>query len=204
MWIAMMGCISDHFLPPFADSFKERYPEMWGNVRVPFDAYYNSEIGLLARAISFGLKDSTSHVVYLQNFMVECSGPNSMKTELDSHSSFARKYKEVIVKCNDLLKQARRHAGAKLLFFQYSGALSISSDLANQLSYLYPKLRIAVAYVHGALANLSLRGKNIRDISEKIIPLFEGARGGGHPEAVGLRLKSEDLGRFKEMLNGSL
>jgi single-stranded DNA-specific DHH superfamily exonuclease len=86
------------------------------------------------------------------------------------------------------------------LFFSYGGQLSISSDLANELSYLYPKHVIAVAYTNGSYANLSLRGPKVRDMLEKIIGEFEGGRGGGHMDAVGARIKTGDLERFKTTL----
>jgi single-stranded DNA-specific DHH superfamily exonuclease len=198
IWIAIMGCIADHYLPDFASIFKEQYPELWGKkVKVPFDAYYGTDIGKVARALGYGLKDSVTHVVYLQNLVVNSKSAHDMLLELEGHSSFARKYAEIKKKYDELMPRAKTHKGNKLLFFSYGGQLSISSDLANELSYLYPKHVIAVAYTNGSYANLSLRGPKVRDMLEKIIGEFEGGRGGGHMDAVGARIKTGDLERFK-------
>mgnify|MGYP001617908618 CR=1 FL=1 len=95
---------------------------------------------------------------------------------------------------------AKKVAGEKAVFFVYSGDLSVSADLSNELSYLYPKRYIVVAYKNGSVTNLSLRGKNVRELLEKLLKKFENATGGGHEDAVGARIKTEDLDRFKELL----
>jgi single-stranded DNA-specific DHH superfamily exonuclease len=69
---------------------------------------------------------------------------------------------------------------------------------------LYPKKYIVVAFKNGAIANLSMRGKNVRKILEKIIEKLEGASGGGHEEAVGARIKVEDLDKFKEQFKDEI
>lgn len=203
-WIAIMGCVSDHFLPSFAKEFGLRHPELWGKVRKPFDAYYGTELGRLARAIGFGLKDSVTHVVYLQNFMISCLTPESIADELTSQSSFGRKYKEIGEKVEELLIEAHKLAGKKLIFFKYGGTVSVSADLANELCYQNPQSIIAVAYQNGVVNNISLRGKDIRDVVEKILPKFSGAHGGGHKDAVGVRIKGEDLEAFELELENAV
>jgi len=204
-WVALMGCIADHYLPDFASVFAKKHPDLWGvRIRAPFDAYYGTEIGLLARALGYGLKDSVTHVVYLQNFVADCANPHDMLLELGGQSSFARKYREIKKKYDELLPRAKAHKGEKLLFFQYGGALSISSDLANELSYLYPKHVVVVAFISGSYANLSLRGPRVREMLESILGDFEGGRGGGHLDAVGARINAGDLERFKTALQKQL
>ncbi len=199
MWISLIGCIADHYLPEFADDFKKMHPEYWNkNVKVPFDVYYKSEIGKLARVISFGLKDSVSHVVQLQNFVISCRNPGEFFEELEGSKPFVKKYKEILKKYEDLIKRAKENSEGKIVFFNYSGDLSISSDIANELSYLYQGKIIVVAYTNGPITNISLRGKNVKKIIEEIIPSLEGATGGGHTEAVGMRIQSKDLERFKK------
>ena len=78
-WIAMMGCVADHYLPDFASDFSEEYPEFWASgIKKPFDAYYGSEIGKIARALNFGLKDSITNVVAMQNHLINCQGPGDV------------------------------------------------------------------------------------------------------------------------------
>ncbi len=200
LWLGIIGCIADHYMPDYAEEFGAGYSEFWGKVVEPFDAYYRTEIGKIALALNFGLKDSTSNIVHLQNFLISCKGPDEIFLEVKENYSFRKKYREIRKKYDSLLEIAIKNAKGKLLFFQYSGELSISADIANELSYLYPKKYVAVAYKKGEVSNVSLRGKNVKNILEKVLKKFENASGGGHEDAVGARIQSNDLERFKDEL----
>ena len=199
-WIALMGCLSDHYLPDFADEFARENSDLWMKQKTkdPFAFYYGSELGKLARAIGFGLKDSITHVVYLQSFLISCNSPRDLLLELDSKSSFAQKYKEMMKRYRSLIELAVENAGKKMVYFEYGGEVSMSSELANELSYLYHGKYIVVAYISQQKCILSIRGKNVLGIIESLLKEFEGATGGGHKDAVGVRLRREDIARFKE------
>ena len=89
----------------------------------------------------------------------------------------------------------------KILFFQYGGDLSISADLSNELSYRFPNKVIVVIYVTGFKANISVRGKKVRELILKSIDGLEDATGGGHEDAVGARIKFGDLEKFRGKLS---
>ncbi|MCX8159224.1 MAG: hypothetical protein N3D20_02965 [Candidatus Pacearchaeota archaeon] len=200
LWIAVIGSVADHYLPDYIDEFVSAYPEWWGkNIKKPFDAYYKSEIGRIAIALNFGLKDSVTHVVEMQNFLINCKGPDEVLEEKRENRHLIKKYKEIRQKYNELLERAKMNIKGKVIFFDYSGDLSISSDLANELIYLYPKKYVAVAYKKGAVTNISMRGDDVRTILDKILKNFENATGGGHRDAVGAKIKTSDLERFKEL-----
>jgi single-stranded DNA-specific DHH superfamily exonuclease len=199
VWLAVIGCIADHYLPEFASDFKDYYPEYWGQVKEPFDAYYRTEIGRIAMALNFGLKDSISHVVQLQNFMISCRGPEDVFQEISGNYHFRRKYLEVKKKYEYLLEKAKNQIDGNILVFEYAGDLSISADLANELSYLFPDAYIAVIYKKGNISNLSMRGKNVKKVLEAVLSKIEGS-GGGHDDAVGGRISTGDLERFREIL----
>ena len=200
----MIGCIADHYLPEFASKFAEKYPEFWGNVKEPFEAYYNTEIGKIAQAFNFGLKDSTTNIISLQNFLISCNSPAEVFQELTANHSFRKKYSEIKKKYYSLLEKAKNSISDNLIFFSYSGDLSISSDISNELSYLYPKKYIAVIYKKEGVSNLSLRGKNVKKILENVLSKLENASGGGHEDAVGARIKTSDIDKFKELLIGEI
>lgn len=198
LWIAVMGCIADHYLPDFTEEFGERHPEFWGkNVKEPFDVYYSTGIGRLAQAIAFGLKDSITHVVQLQNFMVACKSPSDMYAELESSSAFGKKYREVKEKYDGIINKAKESVEEDIVFFVYGGTMSMSSEIANHLSYTYPNKIIVAAYTQGVMSNISIRGDNVKGIIDKLFKDFENSSGGGHRDAVGCRLRTEDLERFK-------
>jgi len=200
LWIAVMGCIADHYMPAFAEKFGEKYSSFWGKVKDPFEAYYKTEIGKIALSLNFGLKDSTSNIVKMQNFFVLCRGPEEVFLETKENSAFRHKYNEIRKKYQSLIERAQKQAEKKMIYFEYSGDLSISSELSNELSYFNPEKYIVVVFKKGTLANISMRGKNVRKILLEIIKEMSGASGGGHEEAVGARIRAEDLVRFKRAL----
>ena len=201
IWIALIGCIADCYMPDFADEFGKRYPEFWGKgINEPFDVYYKTEIGRIALSLNFGLKDSISHVVQLQNFLISCKGPSDVFLELEINKSFRDKYNEINKKYEILLREAKESESKKVIHLIYGGDMSMSSDLANKLSYLYPDKYVLVAYKKGTITNISLRGNKIRAVLEKILKKLENARGGGHKNAVGARIMTENLEKFKELL----
>ncbi len=200
-WIALMGCIADHNLPSDVSAFTDNHPELWGKkITQPFEALYTTGIGRLARALSFGLKDSTSHVVQLQNFLIACKSPFDLEKDLEANSAFGNRYRELMQKYLALFAEAKNSVEDNLVFFNYGGQMSMSSDLSNELSYLFPKHYVCVSYSLGVNTNVSLRGKGVAKILEKLLPKFEDARGGGHADAVGARIRTEDVARFKEEL----
>lgn len=205
MWIALMGCIADHYLPSFSEDFENEFPEFWAKgIKEPFDAYYSSGIGRLARALSFGIKDSISHVVQLQNFLINCRNPSEMEIELENNRAFGKKFREINKKYSQLIEKAKEEVDDKMLFFSYGGSMSISADISNELSHIYPDKVIAVAYSSGPITNVSLRGKDVRKMLGEILPLLSEGTGGGHEMAVGSRIRTEDLEKFKEELSKRL
>src|SRR3989338_8648642 len=94
-----------------------------------------------------------------------------------------------------------KNLSEKMLFFVYGGEVSMSADIANELSYRHPEIFVVVAYMKGAILNLSLRGAGVKKMLEKILPKLENATGGGHADAVGARIRTSDLEKFKELLS---
>ncbi len=201
LWLAVIGCIADCYMPDFIENFAEKYPEFWKKgIEKPFDAFYRTEIGKIAQAFNFGLKDSITHVVMMQNFLISCKSPKDVFSESKENEFFRKKYSEITKKYKVLIDEAKKNAGKKLLFFEYSGDLSISSEIANELSYLCQDKYIVVAYKKGSITNISMRGKNASTILEKALKGLEGASGGGHQDAVGARIRTEHLTLFKDAL----
>ncbi len=201
LWISMVGCIGDGFLPDFSEEFLKKYSELWGeNIKTAFQALYTTEIGKISRILSFGLKDRTSNVVMMLKYLMKIKSPLEVLDE-DKARGILRRFKQINDKYSALVEKAKRFSSGKILFFQYGGELSLSADISNELSFLYPDKVIAVAYVKGTKANVSLRWKkDIRKITLEIIKDLEGATGGGHEHATGAQISIEDLPKFKENL----
>jgi len=204
VWLAVVGCISDHFVPDFYSEFEKQYPEFKVKEKEAFGILYNSQIGEISKILSFGLKDTTTNVVKMLKFLMKAKSPHEVLEENNKNSTFRNRYDILNSKYQKFLKKSisigENLQDKKVLFFQYGGDLSMSGDLANELSYKFPNKIIVVVYVRGLRANISMRGKGVLGLIEKSIDGLENATGGGHPEAVGGRIQVSDLEEFRERL----
>jgi single-stranded DNA-specific DHH superfamily exonuclease len=121
--------------------------------------------------------------------------------EVENNVTFRKRYSEIRKKYDIILSKVNEDSMfGNLIFFDYSGDLSISAEIANELCYKYPGKYIAVAFIKSGVSNISLRGKDVKKILEKILKQFDGASGGGHEDASGARIRSDDLAKFRETL----
>ena len=201
MWVSMFGCVGDGFLPDFVPDFEEKFPEFWGeDIKTASQALYTTEIGKIARVLSFGLKDRTSNVVSMIKYLSEVGSPHDVLDE-NKAKSILHRFNQVNSKYSKLVEKAKNFASGNVLFFQYGGDLSLSADIANELFFLYPDKVIVVAYLKGSRANVSLRWKNdVRKITLKAIEGLDGATGGGHEHATGAQVLIEDLPKLREKI----
>lgn len=205
LWIAVVGCISDRFIPDFYYNFRENYPNLAGSdskePKEPFDILYNSRIGKIAMILNFALKDRTTNVINMLKFLTKVNTPYEILEENSKNHSMHLRFKQVNSKYQKLLKNAiSKISDEKFLFFQFGGDLSIAGELSNELSYKFPNKIIVVVYVKGAKANISIRGKKIRNKVLEVLTGFEDATGGGHEDAVGAKIRVKDVREFRRRL----
>jgi len=204
LWIAVVGCISDKFVPKFYDEFEKKYPDLTvkGKEKKAMDIYYKSQIGRVSRIMGAGLKDRTTNVVKMIRFLLKAKTPYEVLEENSKNRTFHQRFKQIELKYQKLLSKAisTGKKQGKTIFFQYGGDLSVSADLANELSYLFPGKIIIVSRVIGVKSNISMRGKKIRDLFLEAIKDIEGARGGGHEDAIGGQMNVDDIEKFRENL----
>ncbi|MCK5615923.1 DHH family phosphoesterase [Candidatus Pacearchaeota archaeon] len=199
LWLMIVGAISDRFLPKEYPDFLKEYPELGIKAKDPFDVFYKSEIGKVAGILSCGLKDRISSVVLMMKFLLKARSPYDVLEESKNNYAMHKRFEDINKKKARLISRAEDYIDGKLLFFEYAGNVSMSSDLSNELHYLYPDKIVVVAYIAGVRANISARGKNVRDMLEKAIREIDGVRGGGHEMAVGAQMKLEDVDKFRKI-----
>jgi len=200
LWLAIIGCISDCFLPDFYKEFNESYPEL-GKKKVDsaFDLLYDSEIGKVARILDFSLKDSTTNVLNMLKFMYDVKNPSDVTDENSKTLVILKKFEEINKKYQKLIEKARKCVKNNLVYFKYGGGLSLSSNIANQLIYEFADKIIVVVYINNDCANISIRGKiDVLDLTLKAIENIEGGMGGGHKHATGAKINIADLPKFKK------
>jgi len=199
LWLGVVGCVFDRYIPDFYSEFLKLYPDLAIKSKDAFDVFYKSQIGKIVKMFGFALKDRITNVVKMIKFLTIVRSPYEVLEETGKNHEMHLRFKQIYKKYQKLLEKAKALASEnKLLFFQYGGDLSISADLSNELSYFFPDKVIVVAYIQGIKANISVRGKKIRETILKAIKGLDGATGGGHENAVGSQMKVEDLERFRE------
>lgn len=201
-WISMLGCISDWFLPEFANTFAENYPDLFIKLKSTEQAkaLYETELGKLAKIINFGLKDRTSNVVKMIKYLLNLKSPREILEKNIRNATIYHRFSQVERKYAKLLQKAKEigKINKNLLFFQYGGELSLSGELANELFYNFPDLTIVVCYIKGAKVNVSIRSKdNARAMTIKSLEGIE-STAGGHENACGATLSVEDLPKFRD------
>lgn len=207
LWIAIVGCIADKFLPEFYKEFKNKYPDLSIDSKDAFEVRYKSQIGKILKILSFALKDRTTNVVTMMKFLINSKTPYEVLKEDSRNTAMHKRFEEINLKYERLIKKAKeiyktKKNSEKIFFFKYGGDLSISSELSDELSFRFPEKIIVVAYDSGVKVNISVRGKGVKDLISKAIEGFENATSGGHEDAVGGRLRTEDLGEFIRKLEG--
>lgn len=200
LWIALIGCISDRYMPDFVADARKQFPELINDSKDPFGIFYGSLMGRIARIFAFALKDKTTNVITMLKYLMKVKGPYDVLDENSKNSTMHERFNYIYAKYQKFLQKAISLGGEseKVLFFQYAGDMSISSDLSNELSYLFPEKIIVVVYLTGVKANISVRGKRVKDLVLDVISNLDNSTGGGHEDAVGATVRIEDLERFKK------
>jgi single-stranded DNA-specific DHH superfamily exonuclease len=200
LWISIVGCVSERFTPDNYAEFKKQYPELTIESDDPWELYHGSEIGKVARMLSFGLKDRISNVVEMIKYLNKSKSPYDVLNENPKNRQLHKRFNEIEKKYKKLTGEAKEKSKQykNLLIFEYSGETAISSDLSNRLMYLFPKKIILILRTKDNEIKVSGRGPKVREIYLEAIKDLEHARGGGHEMAIGGKFQKDDLEKFKE------
>jgi single-stranded DNA-specific DHH superfamily exonuclease len=198
LWLLIIGCISDKYMPLDYSDFLKKYPDLGIGSNEPFDILYNSEIGKVARMIGTGLKDRTGFVMKMIRFLINVKTPYEILEEKKENGTMHDTFNKIDGRLQKYLKKAREEFGeGDILFFTYSGETSMSADIANRLSHEFQGKIIVVAFVKGARVNLSIRGEKIREKVLEILKDLPLSTGGGHENAVGAQIDLDQLSEFE-------
>lgn len=202
LWLAMIGCIGDVYMPEFAKDFEKEYPELFNSKKTPFEALHSTEIGKMVLMLNFGLMDSITNVVRLMKYLFKAKNAYDLLEENQYTGQFHKRYNELNEFYKKQIEKAERNLekNSKILFFSYSGETSMSSQISNKLSFMHPDKLVVVAFKRPSKANISIRGKNALKITEKIVEKIEGSTGGGHEEATGAMIPMEEFDNFKNYI----
>ena len=200
LWLGILGCIGDVYMPDFAEGFEKISPELFNSKLSAFDVLNSTEIGKMVQMLNFGLMDSITNVVQLIKYLFKAKNAYDILEENQYTKQFHKRYNQLNEFFNKQVKKAEENFDEKspLIFFSYSGNTSMSSEIANRLFYNHQDKLIVVAFKRPEKVNISIRGKNALEITKKAIEDIEGATGGGHVEATGAMVPIDEFEKFKK------
>ena len=211
IWIAVLGCVADWFIPDFIEEFKKNYPDLLDkNYESPGDIIFNSQLGKLIRIFSFALKGKMSDVKKSIKIFTRIQSPYEiLKKETEQGRFIYKRYEQVNKTYKELINEFMNKAkktSEKLVFFEYGDdKMSLTSDLSNEAIYRFPEKIILIAREKNDEMKCSLRSSDVilLPIIEKCLIGLNGY-GGGHEHACGLNVKTADfeefVKRFREMV----
>lgn len=199
LWLAVTGCISDVYMPDFAQKFSKENPEIFDSSISAFDALYKTKIGQIIQTLNFGLMDTTTNVVNLIKYLFKAKNIYDIEEENHQTKQLHKRVKELREFFNKQIQKAKENISpnSKVIFFSYSGNISMSSEIANKLFYENKDKLIIVAFKKNEKVNISVRGKRALEITKEAIENIENATGGGHEEATGAMVPIDDFEKFK-------
>ncbi|MBI2574877.1 hypothetical protein HYV82_03260 [Candidatus Woesearchaeota archaeon] len=208
LWIAMVGCVGDWFLPEFSDEFAEQYPDLLDRgIKNPDDALFKSKLGVLVRLFSFVLKGKTTDAMKCVRILTRVKSPYDILMQRTPDGRFLyRRYEKFNSQYQKLLSEALSGIGKdKLFVFAYSNQTSFSSDLANDILYRYPDKFIIIGREKDDEIRMSLRARDVM-VLPRLKKALEGVDGygGGHEYACGANVKKKDFARFVDALKAQL
>ncbi len=201
MWIAMVGCLADWYLPNFVDQFKEKYPELLLETGDLTKLVYHQPIGQLVKLFFFILKGPTAEVRKSIKILTRIQSPYEITKQQTAQGKFLwKRFQQINKHYEVLIKEAKKQVNKSsiLLFFYLDNQWSFTPNLANELTSLYPTKVVIIGRKKSGSVKCSIRAQfPILGALEKALVGIEGY-GGGHNNACGAVIKEEDWERFFE------
>ena len=209
LWLAAVGCVSDWFLPDFADKFTEKYPDLLTKeVDTPDGALFSTKLGELCRLFSFILKGKNSTIKTCISTLMKIDDPyDILEQKTPAGNLLWKRFKEVDDEYQKLLSTiGEDNIEGGLLFLEYiEKTYSFTSDLSNELLYKYPDKIIFICREKSGRMHCSLRSKEL-DLPPVIDECIKGLEGygGGHMHACGASIAKEDFDIFIDRFKKSI
>jgi single-stranded DNA-specific DHH superfamily exonuclease len=207
MWIAMVGCLADYYLPDFTDTFVKRYPHLLKSNQTIEQARYMNDIGTISRIFSFLLKGRTSDVRKSVNVLARITSPDELLEGRTTQARYLlRKFQKIDHVYQKLLERAKNVTPEDniILFTYRADQHSFTSELATELSHLHPDTTVVVCREKSGEMKCSLRSKT--PILTALTNALRGVDGygGGHESACGAVVKQTDWDIFLNNLKREL
>lgn len=207
LWLSMVGCVSDWYLPKFKKDFIDKYPDLLTEeFDTPPKALFDSNLSVLCKIFSFLLKGKSGDVKKMTKILTRIENPYEILKKETPRGKLIYKYYQEMNKEYEKILNSVDTSDKKLILFLYEGKkVSFTSDLSNELLHMFPNKVIIIARENNGEMKISLRSANhdLPKILEKALVGVEGY-GGGHTNACGSAVKIGDFDKFIEQIKDNL
>jgi len=212
LWISVVGCIADWHMHPYLKEFKEQYPGYIDkDYEFPEEIMFKSPMKTLIKVLSFNLKGTTSDAMKSIKILTRIEHPDEIMKQTTPKGRFLWKKYEQVNKLYSVIQEraiAEGKKAGKLFIFTYAAnQTSVTKELANELTALFPDKIIILAREKSGSFKMSLRSGRqappLRDALERALVGITGS-GGGHEKACGANVLSDDFARFIENFSREL
>lgn len=201
LWIAMLGCIADYYLPEFTEEFMKQYPDLIKEKpKDPGEVKYHTPFGKLVSLIAFNIKGKTSEVKKFIKCMEKIETPYEILNKTTEEGKYIYERGEKLKENYDeLIADAKKHiTKEKVCWYIYpSSKTSYTTDLSNELIYNNQDKIIIVGREAKNEMKMSIRSSNIKlpELIQEALIGLEG-HGGGHDYACGCAVRVDQFQEF--------
>jgi single-stranded DNA-specific DHH superfamily exonuclease len=208
LWIAMVGCIGDWFIPEFAKEFAEKYPDLLPkelHIKSPGTVLFETRLGLLIKIIDFNLKYTSHEAMTAVKILTRISDPYEILDQKTAAGKYLYKHYEKLNHIYEDIKSRIKITKSRMVLFEYEDRYAFTGFLANELLYHHPEKLIVIVRRkdNGMICSFRSARINVRTILEKALVGIDGY-GGGHDRACGGCIQVHDWKRFIDRLKNEL
>ncbi|MEM4638238.1 MAG: DHH family phosphoesterase [Candidatus Woesearchaeota archaeon] len=208
LWIAMVGCIGDWFIPEFYKEYIKMYPDLWNKnikIRNPGTVLHETRHGRLCRIIQFNMKGTSKEIQSSINVIKKIKDPYDIIDRKTPEGKFIYKHYEKVNKVYEHIKSNVKIGKSRIILFVYNDKYVLTGDLSNEIQYYHPDKLIVIARekTDDMICSLRSENLNVRSILEKSLVGIEGY-GGGHEHACGCSIKKKDFNKFIENIRRNI
>ena len=203
-WIAMVGTTGDwHYDKGLKKKFLDQYPNYFDpKINKAPDVLFQTKIGLLVKVIAFNLKGKLSDVKKSIKVFTRIEDPDEILEEKTPAGKFLMKKFKKVNEFYKRLKQKAIDAASEspyLVLITPQPSYSFSSELSNEILYLYPKKIIFIGRTSNGATKCSIRTALDIDLRDAVATAVAGfGYGGGHKQACGAYIEEGHFDVFFE------
>ena len=208
-WIGACGCIADWQIPDFIPEVVKKYPQLVDPKQTYTSApdyLYNSPLGTLIQMLTFSLKGKKSDTSASIKSATKIKNPVELLEHTTAEAQLLQKrfefmsqeYHTIITQ----MKEQCNETDSICALTYTTNFASITTELGNELHYLFPNQIIVIGRLHNEHYKCSLRSPHTVDLPKILTTIFTNmdGYGGGHTHACGACVHENDWDDFIQQI----